>query len=245
MVLDVVQIAALTVLAFVAGLDYLFDSAISVSRPLIVGPLAGLILGDPLTGLLVGGLSELSTFGLVTIGGGNVLEPATGTIAAVVLAISGALKPVAAIPLAIPIGILALNIEVLVRSGSTFFAHWADRYAAHGNTRGILLTGVLGSILWGFSRAIPIALFAIGVGTVNVLIASVPANVWSYIGVAGTLLPAVGIAALLNKLWRNEHLPFYILGFVLAAYLNISLVGIALFAAALSGLMWFTRRGGS
>ena len=70
------------------------------------------------------------------------------------------------------------------------------------------------------SPAIPIVAFAVGLETVNGLIASVPASVWSYIGVADALLPSVGIAALFNKLWRNEHLPFYILGFVLA-YLGI------------------------
>lgn len=244
MVFDITQIAALAVLAFVAGVDFLFGSPISVWRPLIVGPLTGLILGDPMTGLVVGGLSELSVFGLRTFTNGGVLEPATGTIAAVILAISGALQPQAAIPLAIPIGVLTLNIEVLVRSGSTVFAHWADRYAGGGRTRGIVLTGLLGSVFWGLSRAIPIAALAVSIETVNGLIASVPAYVWSYIGIAGLLLPAAGIAALLNKLWKREYLPFYLLGFVLAAYLNISLVGIALFAVALSGFKWYSQRGG-
>lgn len=57
--------------ALVAALVYM-ESRIGgqhmLDRPIIIGPLVGVILGDPVTGLIVGGSLELVWMGLVGIG---------------------------------------------------------------------------------------------------------------------------------------------------------------------------------
>lgn len=45
--------------------------------------------------------------------------------------------------------------------------------------------------------------------------------------VCGGLLPAVGMAMLMKMLWDNKICMFYFLGFVLAAYLNLPLIALA------------------
>lgn len=44
---------------------------------------------------------------------------------------------------------------------------------------------------------------------------------------AGGLLPAVGFAMLMKLLWDNKLAVFYILGFVLTAYLDLPAVAVA------------------
>ena len=45
--------------------------------------------------------------------------------------------------------------------------------------------------------------------------------------VCGGLLPAVGMAMLMKMLWDKKICMFYFLGFVLAAYLNLPLIALA------------------
>lgn len=45
--------------------------------------------------------------------------------------------------------------------------------------------------------------------------------------VCGGLLPAVGMAMLMKMLWDNKIRMFYFLGFVLAAYLKLPLIALA------------------
>ncbi|MGL5400004.1 MAG: PTS sugar transporter subunit IIC, partial [Plesiomonas shigelloides] len=57
------QALMLGTLAFFAGLD-LFNGLTHFHRPVVLGPLVGLILGDLQTGILVGGTLELIWMGL-------------------------------------------------------------------------------------------------------------------------------------------------------------------------------------
>jgi mannose/fructose/N-acetylgalactosamine-specific phosphotransferase system component IIC len=57
-----------------------------VSRPLVTGTLAGTVLGDPGTGLLVGALVELLHLGALPAGGARLPEPGPATVPAVAAA---------------------------------------------------------------------------------------------------------------------------------------------------------------
>lgn len=58
------------VLAGVGGVD-LFDGLTHIHRPIVMGPLVGWVLGDPATGLLVGGTLEMIWMGMVPLAGPN------------------------------------------------------------------------------------------------------------------------------------------------------------------------------
>lgn len=62
------QALMLGILAFLAGLD-LFNGLTHFHRPVVLGPLVGLILGDLHTGILVGGTLELIWMGLAPLAG--------------------------------------------------------------------------------------------------------------------------------------------------------------------------------
>ena len=125
-VLNIGQILALSILAFICGLDYIWVTPTGIWRPTIVGTIAGIIVGRPELGLVAGSLIEFTFLGLFTIGGGTVPEAASGTIVAVILgAITGTSVADAAtlVPIAWPVAALTMNIEIMVRAGDAFFTH--------------------------------------------------------------------------------------------------------------------------
>jgi PTS system mannose-specific IID component len=239
------EVGLLGLLAFFFGLDYIWVTPLGIWRPVVAGTITGILLGDPLTGLLVGSLLEFVFAGLFTIGGGTVPEAATGTIASVVVAIVTGLKPEAAVPLAIPVAVLTMNIEIVVRSFDAVFTHWADREIERGNYGMIPIINILGAVPWGLSRAIPIWLF-VGALAINppavkaaidalqvVYIGPFAIKFWDAMAVAGAVLPALGAAILMKLMISRRNVMFFILGFALAAYLKLSLLAIALIAGSI------------
>ncbi|UNQ73206.1 PTS system mannose/fructose/sorbose family transporter subunit IID [Infirmifilum sp. NZ] len=249
------EVGILGLLALIFGLDYIWCCPLFIWRPLVAGTLTGLILGDPITGLLVGSLLEFVFAGLFTIGGGTVPEASTGTIASAVVAITMGLKPEAAVPLALPVAVLTMNLEIVVRSFDAVFSHWADREIERGNFGAIPLINILGAIPWGLSRAIPIwgllGALAINPQGVKAFIDSLQVvqigpltvRLWDAMAVAGAVLPALGAAILMKMMLSRETVAFYILGFALAAYLKLSLMAITLIAGSvIFALYLFTHR---
>jgi hypothetical protein len=54
------------------------------------------------------------------------------------------------------------------------------------------------------------------------------------LGVAGGIMPAIGFAVLLKIMMKNVYIPYFILGFVAAAWLQLPVLAIAAAAATVS-----------
>lgn len=135
------------------------------------------------------------------------------------------------IGLAIPIGLLLTQMDILARMTNTIFQHHADRLAEKGDYKGVERNNLYGIIPWTVSRMLPVfvGLF-FGSAVVKAINAWIPA--WLMVGLktAGIILPAMGIAILMRYLPLKRYFPYFILGFVLMAYFTktFSLLGTAL-----------------
>ena len=69
----------------------------------------------------------------------------------------------------------------------------------------------------------------------------VPKWISEGLGMAGGLMPAIGFGILLNIMLRKEYVAYFILGFVLVAYLNQPLLAIALIGTAFALIEYFIR----
>lgn len=87
-----IQAVLLGILAFFAGLD-LFNGLTHFHRPVVLGPLVGLILGDLQTGILVGGTLELIWMGLAPLAGAQPPNVIIGTIVGTALPLQQKLNP--------------------------------------------------------------------------------------------------------------------------------------------------------
>ena len=87
------------------------------------------------------------------------------------------------------------------------YALWFFKYAAFG------LIAFLGVYL--------------GAEPVAAIVNQIPANVMNGLNAVGALLPAVGMALLLQMLWSTELSIYFFLGFTLYQYLGLPMIAIA------------------
>jgi Phosphotransferase system, mannose/fructose/N-acetylgalactosamine-specific component IIC len=85
-----------------------------LNRPIVIGSVVGLLLGDLNTGILIGASLEAVFMGVVNIGGAQAAEPGIATAVGVAFAIMVGGGAKVALTLAIPIGILGLQIKNLL-----------------------------------------------------------------------------------------------------------------------------------
>ncbi len=221
------SLAALAVFICFAG-NYLTGQSM-MERPLVVGLVTGLLMGDMHTGVLMGAALEAIFLGNVNIGGVIAAEPVTATTMATTFAIISGLDKDAALALAVPIGMLAAFIVMFLKNVfMNLFAPSFDRAAAAGDQKKIV---ALHYGTWVIYYLIIAAISFIGVWfgsePVNAFVENIPQSLMNGLKAAGGLLPAVGFAMLMKLLWDNKLAVFYILGFVLTAYLKLPAVAVA------------------
>jgi len=230
------QAILLTLLACVAMFDALGPKTILLSRPLLAGTAAGLIVGEPTLGMAIGATLELIALGVYTYGGATIPDYQTGAIIGTTLAAAGTgtIQEQTAIGLAVglPAALLLASLDPIGRFLPTFLIHRADTYALEGNARGMARMHWLGLVPWLLPRAIPtfLAALALNSDTVTRLQRDIPEGLVNGLTFTGGLLPAVGFAMLLTIMPLRRYWYMLLIGFVLFAYLNVPLVGIALFA---------------
>ncbi len=234
-------------LAFWAGFTYFsrrFMGELYLERPIIAGPIAGLIMGDLQTGLLVGATTELAMMGVLEIGGGVGPNRAVGAILGTAFAISAGLSTEEALLIALTAAILGSFFQLIAKAFSTIFVTGAERFAAKNNDKGVALMVHLGNLAHFLANFIPTFLvLALGANAVENLMASIPPFVEKGIGAAGTVLPAFGFALLLDTVATTPLMPFFFIGFLLAAYLKMGVLGVALAGLLIAAVIIY-RQGG-
>lgn len=206
-----------------------------VQRPIVLGPLVGLVLGDVATGTIMGASMELAMVGAISIGAYNPPDTISGTILGVSLAMQAGADASAALTLGIPIATISLALDTaLGQPVMLFLVHRIDKNIEQGDTRAItrnmLLAGYAQS--WCGLLIIPLA-FYFGSDVVAQVLSIIPDFVQTGMDVAAGLLPALGFAMLAQMIMNKTILPFFFAGFFLVAYFGIGTTGVAIFAAIL------------
>lgn len=207
-------------------------------KPSMAGFMAGLILGDIKTGLFVGGTLNLLVLGVGNFGGASIPDYMTGALLGTAFAIQSG-EPELGVTLAIPIGLLMIQLDILARFSNTFFQHRAEKYVSEGKFDKAANMNILGLIPQSLSRMLPVFVALIfGSTFVQLVVDNIPMWLMSGLKTAGGILPALGVAILLRYLPVSKNIPYLILGFVLAAYLKVPVLGVALVGVALAILVF-------
>jgi len=207
-----------------------------IERPLIVGTVTGLLLGNVSQGIIIGASLEAIFMGAVNIGGAVSAEPAAATVFAVVFSLTtGGVTPKAALAIAVPIGVLAGIMTMFVNNVVlSFLVPFMDRFAAADNGKGIVRLH-FGAWFFRFFLFALVVFFGILVGrsSVQAFVNNIPAVIMTGLTTMSGFLPAVGFAILLKMLWSKELAVYYFLGFILVSYLKLPLVAVAAIGAIL------------
>ncbi|MDU4937680.1 MAG: PTS sugar transporter subunit IIC [Clostridium sp.] len=215
---------------------------IGTSQPVTAGLIVGLILGDVTTGLFIGGTLQLMTLGISSFGGASVPDYQTAALVGSYIAITTGQDASIGITLAIPVAMLMVQLDVVKWSTNIYFQNKAEKYAEEGNYRGIELMQYCGVFNTMLTSGIPVLLTVLfGPNLVGSIIKYIPEWLSGGLSIAGGLLPAVGIGLLLRYLPVKSYFPYLLVGFVAAVYLNIPILGIALFGTAIAFIIYKKR----
>lgn len=235
------QVIAITLFIVIAQYDGL-NTGFGLAKPAVAGGIAGFILGDMQTGLFVGGTLNLMSLGVGNFGGAVIPDYTSGAVLGAAFAIMSGEGPEIGISLGIPVALLLTQLDVLARFTNTFIQQKAYKYAKEGNFNGVERMNLLGLVPWALSRAIPVSVgLLLGTAFVENVINNMPQWLMGGLKTAGAIVPALGIAILLKYLSIKKYVAYLLIGFALAAYLGMPMLGISLIGLALA-LVTFERR---
>ncbi|WP_440897576.1 PTS mannose/fructose/sorbose/N-acetylgalactosamine transporter subunit IIC [Amphibacillus sp. Q70] len=225
-------------IGFTMFLGNLSDTALGdpmLRRPLVMSSIVGLLLGDLQTGVIIGATLEVVFLGMTQIGGALPSDTMTGSIFGAAFAILTDQGTEVALTLAVPISMLAVFINqiILFLRGTLIvrFNSYIDKGEFKKFER-LHLTSTFGvPVIYGLIGFIGIML---GTNAIERLVSSLPDVVMNGLTITGQLLPALGLALLLNMLWDKKLSFFLLLGFVLSAYLELPLIAIAIIGAVIA-----------
>lgn len=226
--------------AIIIGLLYYFSDApwffgegyYVLQRPIVAGFLTGLVMGDPVTGTIIGATINLIYLGHLNVGGSMPSDMAVAGYIGTALALATKVSTEVALAIAVPLGLLGTIWWVGKMTIDSFFVHWADSFAAKGDEKGVMLMNWLPSavMMLVFKLIVAVVILMAGVPLMESFLNMVQGtNILNALGVVGGLLPALGIGLNLRAILKGETMPFLLLGFLLVAYFQISIVGVALF----------------
>ena len=237
-----------------------FDSGFNIdfSCPLVGGFVVGAICGNIPVGCTIGGTLVLMSLGLHTYGGTSIPDYNTSTIVATALAsITPSLQglpvdEIASLSLtyAVPLGLVLIQVDIMRRTINVFWQQLADK--AHKERKyHLIMPYMYGAQIFNMLTNVIPVMFALAVGpaVVEAFAANIPSWLTNGIRSAGGILPAMGMALLLNYLPFKKYYVFYIIGFTLFAYgratFNLVAVSLLGFVAAMLWVMVKKERGGA
>lgn len=209
-------------------MDFQFGS-LYINRPIVLGPLVGLVLGDVTQGLIIDANLELFFMGAVSIGAYIPPDSIVGGILATAFAISTGNSTEAAIALAMPIGLISLAVGNFLNVFNSVILRFTDKYAEEGKYGGIVATHWMIGILNVLRRFLLVFFaFYLGVDKMQGLIDAIPTVLIDGMDAAAGLLPALGFAMLMRMILNKQIIPYFFLGFICAAYLGMPVLGVAI-----------------
>lgn len=206
---------------------------IFTNRAIVLSFGVGLVLNDMPTALKCGAIAELAFMGF-GVGAGGTVPPnpiGPGIIGTLMAITMKGVTPESALSLSIPFAVAIQFLQTAIytiRAGAPESAANAlkqqnfGKFRVHANMT-ILLFAIVGFLL-GF-------LGAYSMDTLRNLVDIIPEWLLKGLTVAGGMLPAIGFAMIMSVMLKKELMPFALLGYILAAFLGMPVIGIALVGA--------------
>lgn len=232
----IIQALIIACWAGLCALDQ-FGPHLGFRKPLLAGVVVGLILGDPLQGLIIAGTLELMWLGTNNIGAYQPPDVISGAVVGVAIGILSGGGEAAGVAVAIPVALLVQQIGMIVMTTNVSLVHSADKIVQSGKFGKIDKLQYLGGLFFFLSRAVPVFIAVyFGAPAVEATLKFIPQYVLTGLSVASKLIPAVGLAMLLSMMLKKNMWIFLVLGFAMATFLKIPTVGIAIFALVAAAL---------
>lgn len=229
MTLNILQIILVIIIAFLAGVEGILDE-FQFHQPIIACTLIGLVTGNLVPCLILGGTLQMIALGWANVGAAVAPDAALASVASAIILVLGGKGTEgvsSAIAIAVPLAVAGLLLTIICRTIATAFVHFMDAAAKEGNIRAIEMWHIIAICLQGIRIAIPAGLIlAVGAGPITKLLNSMPVWLTDGLAIGGGMVVAVGYAMVINMMATKEVWPFFAIGFVLATVTEITLIGL-------------------
>ncbi|MDF7681994.1 PTS sugar transporter subunit IIC [Lactobacillus sp. ESL0679] len=207
--------------------------------PIMVALFMGLIMGDMRTVMIIGGTFQLMALGVANIGGSSVPNWGLAALVGIYIACrtTNNIADAKAVALAVgvPVGMLGIQLDVLAKLLNTYVSHAAQKALNQNKFRKMNLIFWCGPLIFGLTTAIPTTLVVLfGNTLVRSVLKVIPIWVTNGLSIAGSLLPVVGIAMLLQVMPAKKYLSMLLIGFVFSAYLKVPMLGVSIIGLAMA-----------
>lgn len=193
-------------------------------EPVMAGFWVGLIYGNPVQGVIIGATINASYLGWISAGGANASDLYWAGLLGTFVAIQGGMDISQSVAFAVPIGLLGNYVHVAYMTIASYLPSKMDKLAEKGDWKGIRRLQIFGGpgvVL--LVRAIPVFIIALfGSEYINLLIEALPTWAMGGLSAVGKILPALGMSMLLKFMCRKELVPFFAIGFAVAAYSGVT-----------------------
>lgn len=240
--MSIFTIILIIIIALLAGMEGILDE-FQFHQPLVACTLIGLVSGHLVEGIILGGSLQMIALGWANVGAAVAPDAALASVASsiiMVLGLEGGANDVqaaisTAIAVAIPLSVAGLFLTMICRTITIPIVHFMDRAAEKGDIRAIEMWQVLATLLQGIRIAIPAAaLCIVPASVVTNTLNQMPDWLSGGMAVGGGMVAAVGYAMVINMMSTKETWPFFVLGFVLAAIGQLTLISLGAIGIALA-----------
>lgn len=223
--------------AVIAGLQYVdnYGPQIITDNYMFYAVLVGLVMGDPMTALIVGASIQLMSLGVAAIGGSSVPNYGMAAVVATALTIHTGQDMSVGIAVGIAAGALGVQLDVIAKILNGYVVRKAQNYCMEKKFKKMERILYLGPILFFLSAAVPtFIILAFGENVTDFIVNSMPAWFTGGLSIACGMLPVIGIGMLLTYMPTKKYIGFVAIGFVLVAYMNLSVLPVAIVGAAVA-----------
>ena len=247
--MSIISIILVIFVAFLAGMGGILDE-FQFHQPLVACTLIGLVTGNLEAGIVLGGTLQMIALGWANIGAAVAPDAALASVASAIILVLGGqgVKGVpSAIAIAVPLAVAGLFLTMIVRTLAVPIIHMMDAAAEKGDIKKIEALHILAVCMQGIRIAIPAAaLLFIPAEAVQSALESMPAWLTEGMAIGGGMVVAVGYALVINMMATKEVWPFFIIGFVVAAISQLTLIALGALGVALALIyLNLSKMGGS
>ena len=233
----------------IAALCWLTSSALPMwsrwafyfGAPLVAGLIDGLLLGQLTYGLQVGATIQMAYIGLLAVGGTLPNEMAIAGYLGVAMTMLSGSSAATGLAIATPLGLLGVLCQNAKMALNPIWVHRADTYAAAGDLRGVRRMNLFASQIVPFITYFIPAFLCVYFGGhyFAAFMAALPVQITNILMLIGKMMPALGLAMLMQVLAKKSTIPFILIGFALAAYLKLDVMAIAIIGTGLALLHYY------
>ncbi|MBR4471934.1 MAG: PTS sugar transporter subunit IIC [Erysipelotrichaceae bacterium] len=215
----------------------------TITRPIVVAPITGLLLGDFRTGIIMGASLESIFMGISAIGGAVPADATSASIIAVAFTILNGASQEAGLAIAMPIGAVMSSFGALEMAlvAAPLVPYW-EKLAQEDMNKFCVQNYIFSALYQLVPTAVMFIAVAYGVEGLNNFLSILPGWVMTGLNAASGMMTAVGFAILTSMIWDGEVGIFFFVGYVLAAYLHLDTLAIAILAVAVAVTMFFSNK---